>query len=700
MCDYNKKTEIEIVHMIELANEAYFNSDTPLMSDAEYDRLIEYTQTRFPNHPILRQIGNNERGTTVVLPYKMPSLNKIKPTSATTPATTGTTPTPAPSALEQWTKIYNKEDYLLSYKLDGVSGLYVCSNSRSQCSLYTRGDGTLGRDVSHLLNVLDLPILTPATNNNNNHNNNSGRVINEHNEHSHCDKVVIRGEFILSKPLFAEKYSTQFSNIRNLVSGIINSKTMDEKTRDLHFVAYEVVYPPMKPSDQFAWITNAGFRCVVYQSIRAPLTEQHLIKQFLEWRNNPQYEIDGVVVRDNHSVVAIQTSATTTTTTPPSSATTQPPLTPAENPPYAFAFKMRMDDQMTEATVVDVIWTPSKSGYLKPRVRIEPITISGVRIEYATGFNGQFIRENKIGKGAVISLVRSGDVIPHICSVIRPCVDGGLMPTVPYIWTETGVDVVLKDIENDETVLVKNMVAFFAHLKVDGLSTGNITKFVQNGYCSVPKILAMERADYKKMDGFQSVMGEKIEKSIRAKIADASLLDIVVASNKLGRGLGYRKTRLIMEQYPMLFTEKDEDVPPEKKIEKLMAIKGIGVENAHDIVENIPAVLAFLQECKLGYKLDATTPPSPTTSAHQPALTQQQHQHPLYGKKIVMSKTRDKEIIQLLAQYGATLEEQIKKDTFILIVKTKTDKSNKIEYAQTNRIRIMTPEEFLLEYIK
>ena len=93
---------------------------------------------------------------------------------------------------------------------------------------------------------------------------------------------------------------------------------------------------------------------------------------------------------------------------------------PGKNPDHAFAFKMMLSEQVAEAKVVDVIWTPSKDGYLKPRVQIEPIKLSGVTIEYATGKNAQFIEKNRIGVGAVIQIVRSGDVIPDIIKIVKP----------------------------------------------------------------------------------------------------------------------------------------------------------------------------------------------------------------------------------------------------------------------------------------
>jgi NAD-dependent DNA ligase len=73
--------------------------------------------------------------------------------------------------------------------------------------------------------------------------------------------------------------------------------------------------------------------------------------------------------------------------------------------------------------------------------------------------------------------------------------------------------------------------------------------------------------------------------------------------------------------------------------------------------------------------------------------------HALCGKKIVMTKIRDKEIIDFLAKAGATLEDSMKKDTMVLIVKSKEDVSNKTEYATKNGIPMMTPDEFKQTYM-
>jgi NAD-dependent DNA ligase len=195
----------------------------------------------------------------------------------------------------------------------------------------------------------------------------------------------------------------------------------------------------------------------------------------VDWRESYEYVIDGIIV--THDKIYPRTSG---------------------NPEHSFAFKMVLSGQVAEAKVVDVLWTPSKNGYLKPRVRIEPISLGGVTIEYATGFNGKFIQDNNIGIGAIITIIRSGDVIPHIKSVTVPATVSK-MPTVPYVWTDTHVDIVLENVNEDETVQEKMVTAFFVHLEVDGLSKGNVKRLFKEGYNSVPKILKMSISDFEKI---------------------------------------------------------------------------------------------------------------------------------------------------------------------------------------------------------
>ena len=126
------------VTIIQKANDAYYNNN-PLMTDNEFDIVKEYFDKKFPNNPVLQNIGAPITKNKVTLPYNMPSMDKIKPDT---------------DALDKWMKKYTG-NYVLSCKLDGVSGMYTTENNTQK--LYTRGDGTIGQDITHLLPVLNLP---------------------------------------------------------------------------------------------------------------------------------------------------------------------------------------------------------------------------------------------------------------------------------------------------------------------------------------------------------------------------------------------------------------------------------------------------------------------------------------------------------------------------------------------------------------
>ena len=604
--------ENQLSSILREANKAYYN-EQPFMTDNEYDIVKEFIESKYPSNTVVNEIGASVQRNKVTLPYPMGSMDKIKPDTG---------------ALKSWTVKFHGP-YVLSCKLDGVSGLYTTEGSSPK--LYTRGDGKVGQDISHLIPHLRLP---------------------------KTKGIVIRGEFIIPKAVFNSKYKTKFANPRNMVAGIVNHKTINESVNDLHFVAYEVMIPIKKPSEQMEFLSTLDVEVVLWKTESA-LTNELLSQTLVEWRENYPYEIDGVIVANDAKYER-----------------------KAGNPDHAFAFKMVLSDQIAEAKVVDVIWTPSKDGYLKPRVQIEPINLGGVRIEYATGFNGAFINDNKVGIGAVIELIRSGDVIPHIRKVNIPA-QQAKMPSVPFKWNDTHVDVMLEDLGSDETVKEKNITGFFRGIGVEGLSSGNVSRIIQAGYDSVPQILKMSVNDLLEVEGFKDKTANKLYNGIREKIDAASLVTIMSASNMFGRGFSEKKLELIMESYPNVLLSKDSD---SQKITKISAIKGMAVKTAEAFVERIHDFIQFVKEAGLVKKL----------ALEKKAVDQS---HPLFGKSIVMTGFRDAEIQDALKNVGAKLGSSVSSKTFIVLVKDKDEDTGKAEEARKLGVPLMTPEEFKKKYL-
>ena len=172
-------------------------------------------------------------------------------------------------ALEKWSKQY-KGPYDLSCKLDGVSALFC--NEGTTPKLYTRGNGVVGQDISHLIQYLRLPL---------------------------DKKCTLRGELILAKQLFETKYKKDAANPRNLVSGWVNRKTArSDLWRDMSFVAYEIVYPEMNPIQQKEALKTMNVECVeCYKT--GGLDHTVLSKLLLSLREKYHYEMDGIIVRQN-----------------------------------------------------------------------------------------------------------------------------------------------------------------------------------------------------------------------------------------------------------------------------------------------------------------------------------------------------------------------------------------------------------------
>jgi NAD-dependent DNA ligase len=537
---------------------------------------------------------------------------------------------PDTCALTNWVKKYSGS-YVLSCKLDGVSGLYTTEGSVPK--LYTRGDGIIGQDISHLIPHLRLP---------------------------KTKNIVIRGEIIIQKGVFVSKYKSVFANPRNMVAGIINHKTINEAVKDLSFVAYEVIKPIFESSLQMEFLGTLDVERVLYK-IENNLTNELLSKTLIELRHNYMYEIDGVIVT-NDAVYERKSG----------------------NPEHAFAFKMVLSDQIAEAKVVDVIWTPSKDGYLKPRVQIEPITLGGVRIEYATGFNGSFINENKVGIGAIIELIRSGDVIPHIRKVVVPA-EHAKMPSVPYKWNNTHIDVLLEDIEFDETVKEKVITGFFRGIGVEGLSSGNVARIIQAGFDTVPDILKMTISNFLEVEGFKDKTAAKLYNGIREKIDESSLITIMSSSNIFGRGFSEKKLELIMEGYSNVLLTNESTI---QKITKISSIKGMAEKSAEAFVERIPEFIQFIQQSGLVNKLSKSIEKKNVDVLN-----------PLFGKIIVMTGFRDDFIQDTLKTVGAKLGSSVSKNTFVVLVKDKNEDTGKAGDARKIGVPLMTPDEFKATYL-
>lgn len=622
-----------ILKIIDYLNKKYYVNNVSLVSDQLYDFIREYYNKRFSTK--LEQVGapikNNSR--KVKLPYYMGSLDKIKPSTNT---------------FNKWVSEY-PGPYMYSYKIDGVSALIY--KKLGKVYMYTRGDGIDGQDISHCIEYIGI------------------------NTNNMIEGDAIRGELVMSKENF-KKISDKMANARNAVSGIINTKKPDQNMLKLvDFLAYWVISPQLKSSDQLKYIEKKEFiPRSVYYGMSKNLTIDFLSDLLIKGRTDYKYEIDGIVVIDDSKIY---------------------PQEIGKNPSYGFAFKQVLGDQIAESTIIDVIWEISKDKYIKPKIKIDTVELLGSEITYATAFNAKYIVDNVIGPGAVVKIIKSGDVIPYIQEIIKKADSGKpKMPSIKYEWNETGVDILAKELdqENMNKIIVKKLAYFFTTLDIRFMAEGTIQKFVDNGYNDLWKILIANKNDLQKINGLGTTIIDKLYDSINNGLEGRQIYQIMGASQIFGRGIGVKKIKLITDSYPnILDIYKENGKEHTKKL--INSISGFEDKTTLKIIDNMDDFIIYLNKfLKIKPNLLINKPIKKIKDNIQKIVNNKLEKY--YGKIIVFTGFRDKDIEIELENNGSKISNTVSKKTDYVIAKDINEDSNKIQKAIELNINLISKDEF------
>nr|QBK89153.1 MAG: NAD-dependent DNA ligase [Mimivirus LCMiAC02] len=642
----NKITITKLVKILRKLSFQYYNKDKPLVPDKIYDILRNVLEKRDSKHPFLSEIGAPITKEKVKLPYYMPSLDKIKPDT---------------NKINNWLKKY-EGPYVLSDKLDGVSALLIL-DEEDEFKMYTRGDGEKGQDISHLIPYIIPKTLKPE---------------------DLPENVAIRGELIMSKKKF-KKISKEYKIMRTTVSSVVNSINFNVKlAKMIDFVAYAVLNPKYKQKKQMKKLTNWNILTVKYK-VKKEIDYNMLSKYLIKRREEGKYEIDGIVVIDSSDKYDVT----------------------KRNPKYGFAFKTILMDQIAETTVLDVEWNVSVFGLLKPKIKVEPIVISGTTIRYATAHNAKYVVKNVLGPGAIIKIIRSGDVIPKIIEVMEPAASGKpMLPSVPYKWNETKVDLIAKDIHGatKDNIIIKQIARFFKILDVKYIGIGIVKKLVNAGYKDPITIISTDEDDIAEIIGEK--LTTKIFKNIRNAFKTVSLIQLMVASNTFGRGFGMRKIKKIVDAYPNIMKNKWNK---NKFLDKITELEGFNTKTATNFVNKFNKFKKFYDKLnkvvdlkhvektqrKKTTKTTKPTKPTKTTKTDKKLL--------LSGEKIVFTGYRpDKDLEKLVEELGGKVMGSVSGKTTMLVyvIPTGGKLSGKYTKAQKLGIKMMTKEAFEEKYIK
>ena len=400
---------------------------------------------------------------------------------------------PATGAVELFVRKATVKQWLLSEKLDGISALW------HENRLYLRGNGQMGVDVTKFA---------------------------PHIQGLKACEQPIRGELVVKRscPLVAGTLA------RSWVNGQLHQKEPQAEIRVVRFLAYEILSADLTPSDQFKALVTAGFEVPWHQLIPEKfLTDAHLGTVLTMRREKSEYDNDGIVVAENIPSALMKS---------------------VKNPSNKMAFKMLVADQCAETTILEIEWNPSAQGYLIPRLRIQPVVVGTARIEFVTGHNARFIVENKLAPGAKIVIRRSGDVIPAVDRVVV----SAAAPKLPdgaegaaWVWVDD-VHIILVRAEGaaeSKEVQIAQLVHFAKTLEIEGLGPGVATKLVEGGLTQPQKLFAATTERLIAVVG--KSLGPKLAAQFIALGEKATEILLMVASNKMPRGIGERKLKILFD---------------------------------------------------------------------------------------------------------------------------------------------------------
>lgn len=360
-------------------------------------------------------------------------------------------------------------EIVASLKLDGLSVVLYYVDGKLDQAL-TRGDGKIGIDITD-------------------------KVLYINSRLKEIDSTFtggVRGEILMSNEAF-ERYvmdNEDAKNPRNTTAGLINAKEISPDLRLLNIVFYKVIgcsddrFDDYK--DMLQYLDSQFFPNVVdYESVS--LREEDIIYKMtylrISWYGH--YPADGIVLARN-DLGRLTQNETGNVNSDETNKTI-----------YTFvsqAFKFPAETKKAKVDCVE--WSLSKTKYLIPKVKIEPTQLSGTTVQYTAGFNADYIKENKIGPGAVVEICKSGEIIPDIQRVIKTSYEFNLPTICPFCgeyleWK--GVHLCCPNPDCGHSKMTDLLIWCSKLVPIDGLGDKIREKFFAEIYgedfCTVDKIM-------------------------------------------------------------------------------------------------------------------------------------------------------------------------------------------------------------------
>lgn len=637
----------ELVEKLDQAAKAYYQEDREIMSNQEYDSLYDQleqlekeTGTVLTNSPTVRvgyeavnELPKEEH------PSPMLSLDKTKDR-------------------EVLRGFIGNHKCLLSWKLDGLTIVLTYENGELVKAV-TRGNGIVGEVITNNARVFkNIPLRIP-----------------------YKGQLVLRGEAIITYSEFERINETigdadaKYKNPRNLCSGSVRQLNNEiTAKRNVRFYAFALVSAQNvdfsnSREQQFIWLKKQGFEVVEYKVVTSVSLDEAM-DYFSKTIVNNDFPSDGLVV--TYDDIAYGESLGST----------------AKFPRNSFAFKWA--DEMRETRLLDMEWSPSRTGLINPVAIFEPVELEGTTVSRASVHNISIVKELQLGIGDTIKVYKANMIIPQIAENLTRSGNLVIPDKCPVCGQEARIrkenDVETLYCMNPDCVAkkIKSFSLFTSRdaMNIDGLSEATLEKFIAMGFIHNFGDI-FEIGKYKdqivEMEGF----GQKSFDNLMVSLEKAKKTTLAKVIYSLGiTGIGLANAKVICKYF-------DDDIEKIRHAdeEEISAIEGIGPVIAGSMAD-------YFKSAENNQKLDHLL--SHLHLVHEETSAEQV----FAGKTFVITGSVEhfsnrSEAKEFIEARGGKVTGSVTKKTDYLINNDKTSASSKNKKAQELGIPILSEEDFL-----
>lgn len=659
MNEIQKRIE-ELRKEIQKHDELY-EKNTPIISDAEYDRLYQelvQLETQYPEY------YSPDSPTQKIYTVMVKELKKVSHETYIGSQEKAHSFEDIQSFVKRANEV--STEILCQYKMDGLTVVLRYLHGKLVQAV-TRGDGYVGEDVTHTVQTIrNVPKRIPFE-----------------------QLLEVRMEAIIPYEEFERiNQNGMYSNPRNLASGTL--RQLDSRIaeqRGLQGFVFELVRIDgmnfQNDTEQLSFLQQQGFTIVPTKVF--PITEEGLqqLHQYIQQiekheRSQLPYLIDGLVLKFNSLSLREELGST------------------AKHPRWSVAYKFEAQDATTKLLAV----TPQvgKSGQITPVGELEAVTIAGVTIRRATLHNYQLIKEKDIRIGDTVTIIRANDVTPKITSPIKEKRDGSekvIEPPThcpecgsPTEWDGANLYCTGVDCKPQLQAKIEHFGSKQA-LNIDGLGKKTVSLFFEKGI--IQHFLDLYRLEEQKekilqIKGFGVKKLEKLLKQLEeAKKAPLHKVLFALSIRHLGEVHAKELAKKFKDMTEILHASKDK----ESFAHRIRAIPEFGEAITNSIVDFFTnpqnrQIIEQLQSLGFTMKSEYTSTP--------------EKQQILQGKIFVitgeLSKPRE-EFKALIEQLGGKVTNSVSKKTSYLLMGENATGTSKHQKALSLHIPIIKEKDFL-----